>query len=357
MSLTGDYPKIRKAVLLDRTEHLIHAEIPMPEAADHEVVVQVRSVGICGSDLTYFHKGGSTIAKVAYPHLLGHELAGDVVFAGKEVSGVTAGDRVAVEPGYPCGECYYCKSGRYNLCKHVSFMSTPIYRPYSEGAFTEYVVRPDWGLHKIPDEMSYDEAAMIEPLAVGMQAVQNIGAERGMSALILGCGPIAMCILLSLKAVGVERIFMVDTIEERVKMAQDLGAEEGFLCLEEGQISHFVRNTDGLGVDLVFDTTDFAPLINQSIPAMKKGGKLLLLAVPHQDMISLNNLQIFVNQITVVTSFRYAYQFEKAVKLVGEGTIPLGRIITHRFPFGEAQKAVEQASEKNGRTCKVVLNW
>lgn len=357
MDRKSELPKMRRAVLLDGAGHLQASEIPVPDVSEEEVLVRVRSVGICGSDLTYFHKGGSTIAKVTYPHLLGHELAGDVVYAGKNVKSVSAGDRVAVEPGYPCGQCYYCKNGRYNLCKSVSFMSTPIYRPYSEGAFTEYTVRPDWGLHKIPDSVSYDEAAMIEPLAVGMQAVENIGAEKGMSALILGCGPIAMCILLSLKAVGIETVFMVDTIEERVKMAVELGASAGFSGLGEEEAGRIVRSTDGLGVDLVFDTTDYAPLINQSVPVIKKGGKLLLLAVPHQDMITLDNLQIFVGQITIVTSFRYAGQFEKAVKLIESGEIPVGKIITHKFSFREAKQAMEQASTKSGRTCKVVLNW
>ncbi len=350
-------PRTRRAVLLDRAGHFVHTEIPMPKAADHEVLIRVQSVGICGSDLNYYHKGGSTIAQVRFPHLLGHELSGTVEAVGSGVKDVSPGDRVAIEPGYPCGTCEYCRTGTYNLCPEVSFMSTPIYRPYSEGAFTEYTLRPDWGLYKIPASVSYEEAAMIEPLAVGMQAVETAGAREGMTAVILGCGPIAMCILLTLRAAGIAKVYMVDVLAERVKMAEELGARKGFLKLDMEEINQIAGDTRGLGADLVFDTTDYTPLINQAVLSLKKGGRLLLLAVPHQEMISLNMLRLFTNQITVLTSFRYANQFEKAVRQIESGRIPIGKIITHRFPFEEAERAMEQASKKSGRTCKVVVNW
>ena len=350
-------PAERRAMVLDRLSLLRAATIPMPACNNDEVLIKIKSVGICGSDMNYYLKGGSTFAPVTYPHLLGHESAGDVVYVGKNVKNVSVGDRVAIEPGYPCGKCSYCSSGKYNLCEEISFMSTPIYRPYSEGAFAEYTVRPTFGLHKLPDTMSYEEGAMLEPLAVAMQAVETADARTGMSALILGCGPISMCVLLSLRAAGLTNIYMIDIVEERTKMAVELGATAASLQLDEVFTKRIMDETRQLGVDVVFDTTDYAPLVNKSLYVTKKGGKVVLIAVPHQDMIQLDMRQLFMSQISVHTTFRYANQYPKAIDLVASNIIPISKIITHRFDFMDADKAFQVSARKDGNVCKIVLNW
>lgn len=350
-------PSIRRAMVLDRLAHLEVAILPMPACGDDEVLIRVKSVGICGSDLNYYLHGGSTFAPVTYPHLLGHEAAGDVVSVGKNVREVAVGDRVAIEPGYPCGKCAHCASGKYNLCEDISFMSTPIYRPYSEGAFSEYILRPRFGLHKLPDVMDYEEGAMLEPLAVALQAVETARAKSGMSALILGCGPIAMCVLLSLRAAGLTNLYMVDIVKARTEMAVSLGATGAAAGLDEAFRERILVETRHLGVDLVFDTTDYAPLVNEALYVTKKGGRVILIAVPHRDMIQLDMRQLFMSQLSVHTTFRYANQYPRAIDLVRTGRIPIREIITHRFPFPQADAAFQLAAKKDGSVCKVVLNW
>lgn len=355
--MSVNYPASRKAVVLDRLQHLENVVLDVPPLHKNEVLLRVRSVGICGSDVNYYMNGGSTIAPVKYPHILGHEAAGDVLFVGDNVSDIHVGDRVALEPGYPCGKCSYCREGKYNLCEHISFMATPIYVPYSEGAFVEYSLRPSFGFHKIPDSLSYNEAAMMEPLAVALQAVEAGDAIMGMAALILGCGPIAMCVLLSLRAAGVTNIYMIDIVAERTAFATELGATAVSQSLNSEFLQQIYDETNGRGLDLVFDTTDYAPLVNQSIPAIRKGGKIVLIAVPHHDAISLDIVTLFKRQIGVSTTFRYANQYPKAIRLVANGQIPIHRIITHSFGFDKADEAFQLAASRSGNVCKIVLNW
>jgi len=151
------------------------------------VLIKVKSVGICGSDISYFLKGSTGVGKIQFPHTLGHECSGTIVKT-SEHSKFKLGDRVTVEPGYPCHMCKHCLSGQYNLCENISFMSSAKKLPYSDGAFSEYIVRPEGSVFVIPDSMSYDQAALLEPISVGYHAVQRSGIKAGQRAAILGCG-------------------------------------------------------------------------------------------------------------------------------------------------------------------------
>ncbi|GHT83540.1 sorbitol dehydrogenase [Spirochaetia bacterium] len=349
-------PSERKAALLDGLSSIKMAQIPMPEYGDTDVVVRIKSIGICGSDLVYYQKGGSAFSKIKFPHVLGHEASGEVVAIGKAVKNIAVNDRVAIEPGVPCGKCDLCKSGHYNLCKRVSFMSTPIYVPYSEGAFVEYSIRPAEWVYKIPERMSFDEGAMIEPLAVGMQAVEQSTGNVGMSAIILGCGPISLCIMYALHAKGIHKIFMVDVIKPRTLLAKKLGASEVFSALDKEDRAVIIKTVEKDGVDLIFDTTNFMPLVNQAIDLLGKNGHITMLGVPDDDYISLNYRELFMRQASVHTSFRYANQYKKAIDLVSQRIIPIANIITHTFPFSNAKEALDLAVGKEGAVMKVVLS-
>lgn len=331
-------------------------EIPMPDhLKSTDVLVQIKAVGICGSDVNYFAHGGSTFAKVRYPHILGHEASGVIVAIGSDVKNLEVGDRVTIEPGVPCGECDLCKSGKYNLCRDISFMGIPIYKPYSEGAFVEYTIRPASWVYRLPDQVTFEEGAMIEPLSVGMQAVSLCHVQAGQTALILGCGPISLCVMLSLHAVGVHTIFMIDIDQPRTEIAKNAGAIYAFNALDDNAKHVIMEETSGFGVDLIFDTTNYMPLVNDSLDYLNKAGEVVLIGVPHDDYISIRYRELFMRQATLHTSFRYANQYSLAIRLVSQGVIPIGKIITHSFVFDKTQEAFELALNRGVPTEKVVV--
>ncbi|MDD3337588.1 MAG: alcohol dehydrogenase catalytic domain-containing protein, partial [Lachnospiraceae bacterium] len=195
--------KMMKTAVMTDIEKVEIQERPVPVPGEKEVLVKVENVGICGSDLHYYESGriGDFIVKT--PFVLGHEAAGTVVETGKGVTNLKVGDRVALEPGKTCGECEFCKAGKYNLCKDVIFFATP---PV-DGVFQEYVAHEAALCFKLPDSMDTVEGALIEPLAVGMHAARQGNAGMGQTAVVTGAGCIGLVTLLSLKAMGVSKVY------------------------------------------------------------------------------------------------------------------------------------------------------
>lgn len=194
---------------------------PIPVPADDEVLVKVEYVGICGSDLHYYESGRIGNFIVEPPFVLGHEAGGTVVEVGAGVKDLKVGDRVALEPGKTCGHCEHCKEGKYNLCEDVIFFATP---PV-DGVFQEYVAHEAGLCFRLPDNMSTMEGALIEPLAVGMHAANQGEAHLGQTAVVTGAGCIGLCTLLSLRAMGVSKIIVVDIMQKRLDKALELGAD------------------------------------------------------------------------------------------------------------------------------------
>lgn len=193
---------------------------PVPEPQDDEVLVKLEYVGICGSDLHYYESGAIGGYVVKPPFVLGHEPGGIVVKTGKNVRGLKAGDKVALEPGKTCGHCEFCRQGKYNLCPDVVFFATP---PV-DGVFAEYVAHKADLCFKLPENVSTMEGALIEPLAVGFHAAMQGGARFGQRALVFGAGCIGLVSLLALKALGVSEVYVVDVVASRLQKAEQLGA-------------------------------------------------------------------------------------------------------------------------------------
>ena len=224
-------------------------ERPIPVPGPEEALIKVEYVGICGSDLHYFETGRIGDYVVKLPFVLGHEAGGIVVETGRNVRGLKPGDRVALEPGKTCGHCEHCREGRYNLCENVIFFATP---PV-DGVFQEYVAHEAALCFKIPDQMSTMEAALIEPLAVGLHAARQGGACLGQTAVVTGAGCIGLCCMLSLRAMGVSRIIVVDVMEKRLNKALELGADYAVNGSREDTVSRILELTDGKGADLAIE--------------------------------------------------------------------------------------------------------
>lgn len=343
----------RRVAYLTENQKIELRTVPMKEITEDEVLVRIKAVGVCGSDVSYYLRGSSGMGHVTYPHILGHECGGIIERVGSNVEDYEVGDRVAIEPGVPCGKCTYCRSGRYNLCEDLSFMSTAIVRPYGEGGMAEYVIRPAKMLHKIPESVSYEQAAMIEPLSVAMHAAKIGDVKMGQSTAIIGCGPIAGCLLQTLRGAGVGTVYMTDMIEYRLNRMKELGATETFNV--SGVTGKDLYNLLPEKVDAVFDTTCIESAINASFRWMKKGGTFVMVGVPAAEKtIDMN--AAFVREIAIRTTFRYENTYPTAIAMIANGKIAPEELITHRYPIEEADVALKLASERRGDVLKVMID-
>jgi len=342
----------RNVAYLTETGKIRIMEDELPEPREKEVLIRVRSVGICGSDVSYYTRGATGMGKLDFPHVPGHECAGDVVRAGSDDCGLRPGDRVAIEPGVPCGECEYCRTGRYNLCGKISFMSSAVKRPGGEGGMAEYVIRPARYVYKIPDNMSYDQAALAEPVSVAVQAVKKSGLWAGQDAAVLGCGPIAGCLLLVMRAYGMNKIYMTDIVKKRAGRMKELGASEAYYTekLEEDELDALLPGK----VDAVFDTTCSATAVNASMHWLKKGGVIMEVGVP-EGKKNLDMQTAFANELSIATTFRYANTYPLAIALMESGMLHPERLISHRFPFSDADLAMKKAASGGGDVMKVMI--
>ncbi len=214
---------MQKAAFMRGTDRMAIKEIPVPEVGEKEVLVQLEYVGICGSDVHYYHTGrcGAYEVNLDEDFMLGHECAGTVVKIGPGVENLKVGDKVALEPGITCGQCEFCKSGHYNLCPDVQFLATP---PV-QGCYEEYIAFPENMCFKLPENMSTMEGALIEPLSVGFYAAEQGDVHVGDTVVILGSGCIGLVTLLACKAHGAGRTIVADLVDARLEKAKELGAD------------------------------------------------------------------------------------------------------------------------------------
>ena len=326
-------------------------ERPIPSPAPGEVLVKVEYVGICGSDLHYFESGRIGDYVVKPPFVLGHEAGGVVVETGEGVTDLVPGDRVALEPGKTCGHCEHCKEGRYNLCENVIFFATP---PV-DGVFQEYVAHEAGLCFKIPDQMSTMEAALIEPLAVGLHAAGQGGACLGQTAVVTGAGCIGLCCLLSLRAMGVSRIIVVDVMKKRLDKAMELGADYVINGKEEDTAARILELTDGRGADLGIETAGSQVTAAQLIRGAKKGSTIVFVGYSASGEMALPMSLALDKELTFQTVFRYRNIYPKAIEAVSSGRIRVRDIVTDIFRLDEIQHAMDACVRNKADIVKGVV--
>jgi len=340
-----------KAAVLHRAGEVRVEERQIPEPGPGEVLVRVRAVGVCGSDVHYYKEGRIGRYVVEKPLILGHESAGEVVALGPGVSNLSVGSRVALEPGVPCRRCRACKSGRYNLCPDVTFMATP---PV-DGAFVEYIAWPADFTYPLPENLGYAEGALMEPLAVGMHAVRRARLVPGCTVLVLGGGPIGQLALLAAKAAGAGRIILADLEDRRLQVASSLGAD---VTVNPRQVSIFdtVRAaTGGEGPGLVIEAAGSAETVRQGIEVVRRGGTVVWIGLPGADPCPISVLQAIDKEVDVLGVFRYANVYPDAIRLVASGKINLALLVTHRFPLLEVKQALDTVVEQKASAMKVLV--
>ena len=344
---------MQKGAYMRGIEKMVIKEIPVPEIGKKEVLVSLEYVGICGSDVHYFHNGccGSYKVDLSEDYMLGHECAGTIVKVGEEVERLKVGDRVALEPGITCGECEQCKSGHYNLCPDVVFLATP---PV-QGCNEEYIAFPENMCFKLPDNVSTKEGALIEPLSVGFYASEQGGVKTGDTVVILGSGCIGLVTLLACKAHGAGKIIVADLVEARLQKAIELGATEVINSGKEDALKKIEELTNGRGADVVFETAGSPVTIAQTPFIVRRGGTITLVGISAKEEITYNFAQIMDKEATIKSVFRYRNIYPKAIAAVSSGAINVKGIVTHEFDLEHIQDAYDEAVNNKTDLVKAVI--
>ena len=339
---TAVMPELRKVEVQER---------PIPVPGKNEVLVKIEYVGICGSDLHYYESGRIGDFIVEPPFVLGHEAGGVVVETGSDVTHLKVGDRVALEPGKTCGKCEFCKEGKYNLCKDVIFFATP---PV-DGVFQEYAAHEAELCFKLPENVSTMEGALIEPLAEGMHAARQGGACLGQTAVVTGAGCIGLVSLLSLKAMGVSRIIVVDVMEKRLEKAKELGADLVINGKEEDAVSKIMEFTEGKGFDLGIETAGSQITAGQLIRGAKKGAVIVFVGYSASGEMTLPIGMALDKELTFKTVFRYRNIYPIAIDAVASGKIDIKNIVTDYFELDNIPDALEKCVNNKEDIVKGVI--
>lgn len=323
----------------------------IPKPAPHQVLVKLEYVGICGSDLHYYEQGAIGNAIVKPPFVLGHEPGGTIVEVGDQVKDLKVGDRVALEPGIPCGKCDMCRKGLYNLCDDVVFYATP---PV-DGVFCEYVAHDAAFCFKLPDNVSTLEGALMEPLAVGLHAVKQGEAKPGQTAVVFGSGCIGLCTMLALKIFGVNNIYLVDVVDSRLNKAMELGATGTINGMKEDTVAKILEITGGKGADIVLETAGTEITTRQAVDSTKRGGMIVLVGHSAHGHMDVNTYGIIHNELTVKSVFRYRHCYPLAIEAVAAGKVNLKDVATDIFELDDIQEAMDRSIHDKQNIIKSVV--
>lgn len=318
-----------------------------------EVTVGIKSTGICGSDVHFWHAGCIGPMIVTDTHILGHESAGVVLAVHSSVENLKVGDRVAIEPNIICYECEPCLTGRYNGCEKVQFLSTP---PVP-GLLRRYVNHPAIWCHKIGD-MSFEDGACLEPLSVSLACMQRSGVKLGDPVLICGAGPIGLITLLCCQAAGACPIVITDIDEGRLAFAKGLVPSVTTYKVErlpaEETAKAIVTAFGGIEPAVALECTGVESSISSAIWAMKFGGKVFVIGVGKNEM-NIPFMRLSVREIDLQFQYRYCNTWPRAIRLVQSGLIDMKKLVTHRFQLEDAIKAFETAADPKTGAIKVQI--
>jgi L-iditol 2-dehydrogenase len=321
-----------KVSVLRGQHDVVTEERAVPVPAPDEVLVQVASVGVCGSDMHYYEHGRIGPHVVKAPLVLGHEASGVVAQVGSEVTSLTVGQRVSVEPGVPCRACAQCLRGRYNLCPDVKFFATP---PY-DGAFCEFVAMPESFVYAVPDHVSDDAAGLLEPLSVGVWANRRSQVSPDDAVLVSGAGPIGLASAMAARAYGARSVVVADVNPHRIELSRELG-------FEAVDVSQRPLGEAGVSADVLLECSGNARATWDAILAVAPAGRVALVGMG-QDEVGLPLPHIQDHELTLTGAFRYANTWPTAIDLVASGRVDLDALVTGHFGLEQVEDALTAPS-------------
>ena len=327
---------------------IMFREIPKPEPKDNEVVVKIMKIGVCGSDIHVYH-GKHPFTK--YPVTQGHEVSGKVEAVGKNVTGFTVGQKVTIEPQVYCGKCYPCTHGKYNLCEELKVMGFQ-----TTGTASEYFAVDASKVTALPENLTYNEGAMIEPLAVTVHAAHRAEAVEGKKIAILGAGPIGILLVQSVKAMGAKEVLITDVSDHRLSLAKECGADYAVNTKNEDFNGAMLRCFGADKADVIYDCAGNDITINQAIRCARKGSQIILVAVfadmAKADMAVLNDHELDLN-----SSMMYRHEdYLEAIRYVSDGKIRLKPLMSKHFAFKDYSQAYQYIDANRETTMKVLID-
>ena len=340
--------------ILNKPNDVTFEERPIPQISnDRDVQVAIQFTGICGSDVHYWVHGAIGTFILKSPMCLGHESSGIISAVGKKCNKLKVGDKVAIEPGTPCRHCEACLSGHYNLCPDMRFAATP---PY-DGTLCGFYIAPEDFCYKLPEHVSLQEGAVIEPLAVGVHISKQAGITPGQSVVVMGAGPVGLLCMAVAKAFGASKIVAVDIQQDRLDFAKKYAATHSFMpqrVKAEENAERLIKEAElGEGADVVIDASGAEPSIQASIHVVRRGGTYVQGGMGKAD-IEFPIMAMCAKEITMKGSFRYGSgDYKLAVQLVADGKVDVKSIISREVKFEDAEQAFEDV--KAGRGIKVLI--
>ncbi|ELR08431.1 hypothetical protein VC83_01283 [Pseudogymnoascus destructans] len=346
--------KSNLSFILNSTLNVSYEERPIPTLTDlRSVLVAIAFTGICGSDVHYWQHGSIGPFVLKSPMCLGHESSGTIAAVGPAVTTLKLGDRVAIEPGTPCRHCEPCLSGHYNLCPDMRFAATP---PY-DGTLTGFYAAPEDFCYKLPDQVSLQEGALVEPLAVAVHITKQAQISPGASVVVMGAGPVGLLCCAVAKASGATKVVSVDIQQDRLDFAKNYASTHTFMperVAAEVNAENLIKSADlGEGADAVIDASGAEPSIQTSIHVVRRGGVYVQAGMGKPD-ITFPIMALCTKEITMRGSFRYGSgDYKLAVQLVAGGSLEVKSLVSREVPFKDAEQAFEDVLK--GRGTKVLI--
>jgi L-idonate 5-dehydrogenase len=342
-----------RGVIIHGPKDLRVEEVTVPPLGPHDVRVRIEAGGICGSDLHYYNHGGFGTVRVQEPMALGHEIAGTVDEVGSDVSLVSRGMRVAVNPSQPCNECRYCRAGQHNQCLNMRFMGSAMRFPHVQGGFRERITVDEGQAIPIAPAMTTSEAAMAEPLAVCLHAARQAGSLLGAKVLVTGCGPIGTLAVVAARYAGASEIVATDVSSYPLSIASQVGATKTINVAEDPQgLAPYTQEKGTF--DVLFEASGNEAALRGALDALRPGAVIVQLGLGGDMKLPIN--VIVAKELQIRGTFRFDEEFRLAVDLMGKGLVDVKPLLSQTIPFERAVDAFTLASDRS-QAMKVQLTF
>ena len=343
-----------KAALLTGLREMKTVDLPTPAVeADTDVLIRMESTGICGSDMHYYRDGNIGDAVVEFPFVIGHEGAGTVEKVGSGVTRVQPGDRIAIEPAVSCFTCDQCRSGRPHTCRDMKFLGCP---GQMGGCLAEYLVMPESCCYPLPDTMSFDQAVLAEPLAIGLYGVKLSGLKPGMNIGVLGTGPVGLSTILCARQYGAARIYSAEKLAHRARAARRSGADWAGNPDNENMVKAVISREPG-GLDIVFECCGKQEAVDQAVEMLKPGGTLVITGIPEFEEYTFPAHTMRRKELRIQNVRRQNGCTREAIDLIATGVVDVDFMITHTFRLDEIGKAFRLVSRYEDGVIKGMIHY
>ncbi len=339
-----------KALVFYGAGDIRYEEVETPKPSAGDVLVKVKAVSICGSDLAGY-RGGNPMR--VGPLIMGHEFAGEVAELGEGVTNAKIGDKVSVYTNLFCGECAACKAGLTNICDNRYIIGTTMKAGSYNGAMAEYVLAPADKLLPLSGKRTFAQYALAEPLSTGLRAIRRAGDISGKTVAVVGCGPIGLLTIMALKHFGAKVIIATDVIDKRLEMAKECGATH--IVNSKGDLVAFIHEvTDDVGVDILFDAVGIQSTVNQGLDIVRLGGEVIWVGLA-QTKFEFEYKHAAVRELTFKGVYLYITEMEEGIELIEAGAIPVEKIITAEYHMSKGPRIFEDLVSGFAKDIKVIL--